>query len=127
MTGPDRWLLLEVVLPETDGASGEGERARASAVRELLALGGAAVEESGRILRTHVPAPDRPGELLDRARRLVEEAGGETRLRWRWVEDRDWARAWREGLEPRRVGRRMVVAPSWSDPGAAGVGPAQTL
>jgi ribosomal protein L11 methyltransferase len=29
------------------------------------------------------------------------------------VADKDWSQAWRDGLEPTRVGERLVVRPSW--------------
>jgi ribosomal protein L11 methyltransferase len=31
-------------------------------------------------------------------------------------EDRDWAEEWKKGLAPRRVGDRLIIAPSWTKP-----------
>jgi len=34
-------------------------------------------------------------------------------------EHEDWAETWKRGLHPRRVSARLLVTPSWMDPGAA--------
>lgn len=117
MEPPERWLCLEVPAPPEGGEAGRRRRALVAA---LVRLGGGAVEEEGGALRTCLPAPDRPGAFLEDVRRRLAEAveGPAPRVRWRWVEDRDWRRAWRRGLEPRRPGDRVVVAPSWSEPEA---------
>ena len=106
-----RWLALSVPLA---GREPGDERVLAAT---LLALGGAAVQEEEGRLRTHVPEPPAPGEFLRDARRrlnrAVEGAGDE--LDWAWQEDRDWVERWRRGLEARRVGRRLVVAPEGTE------------
>lgn len=116
MHDPERWLVLEVRAP----SGGETAGRRRALAAALLGLGGAAVEEREGALRTHVSAPDDPEAFLERARRRLARAveGPGPELRWAWTEDRDWRRAWRQGLEPRRVGDRLLVAPSWSDPDA---------
>ena len=37
-------------------------------------------------------------------------------LWWEWVEDQDWAKEWRRGLDARRVGKHFVVTPTWIEP-----------
>lgn len=108
----DRWLRLSVPLAGRD--PGE-ERALAAA---LLALGGAAVLEEDDRLRTHVPEPPVPPAFLREARRRLDRAvaGAGRELSWAWEEDRDWVGRWRRGLEPRRVGRRLVVVPVGTEP-----------
>lgn len=115
MSPPERWLCLEVPAPAGGGEPGGRRRA---VVAELVRLGGGAVEEGDGALRTYLPAPDRPGAFLEEARRRLADAveGAAPEVRWRWVDDRDWQRAWRRGLGPRRPGERVVVAPSWCEP-----------
>src|SRR5690606_18370795 len=31
------------------------------------------------------------------------------------VPEQDWLAVWRSGLEPRRIGARLIVSPTWSD------------
>ncbi len=81
----------------------------------LLALGGTAVQVEGDTLTTYLRAPTDPEELIERAaHRLAAVAGDEAlaAFSWRREADQDWAREWRRGLRPRRVGR-FVVTPSW--------------
>ena len=125
-----RWLALEVELagagdagaapPADHGADrADDDRARAHALaRELVELGAGAVRETDGALVAHLPEPDDPEALLLEVRRRLEGAapGATASVSWGWEPDRDWGEAWREGLEPRRVGRRLVVAPSWTDP-----------
>ena len=37
---------------------------------------------------------------------------------WEWLPERDWSEEWKRGLGPRRVGERIIVAPTWTDPAA---------
>lgn len=78
-------------------------------------MGGSAVREKDDRLITHLRETDAPDDL-ERAFRArlgeLAEREGWT-LRARSVEDRDWRRAWKRGLGPRRVGDRWLVAPSW--------------
>lgn len=114
MHTPERWLRLEV--RRADGGADEG-RERAI-VRELARLGNGAVEErDGALLAYRPPPEDLPDFLGDVRRRLAGAVEGPPpELRWRWVDDRDWIRAWRAGLGPRRPGTRVVVVPDGSEP-----------
>lgn len=110
---PPRWLVLSVpAIPGEPGAlMGEA----------LLALGGRAVWEDGDRLVTHLAGPDSGDDAPAFARERVEalrQATGEPGLdvEVRWQEHEDWAEVWKRGLEPRRVGSRFLVTPSWCDP-----------
>lgn len=119
--GTTRWLELEVELADPTPDEGGRERAVAALSRALVAAGAGAVREEDGLLRSHLPEPDDPEAMLLEVRRRLEEAaaGAVAGLRWSWEPDRDWGRAWRRELEPRRIGRRLVVAPTWSEPEAA--------
>ena len=115
MTAPDRWFVLSVRAPSADLAPLVAEG--------LVALGGAAVVETGDTLETYLPPPDDPEALAAEARvRLAADlpAGTEPEVSWRWQASEDWARKWKEGLRPRRVTDRVVVKPTWTEWDAAG-------
>ena len=104
---PRRWLVLTVRVPSEELAH--------ELTEGLVALGGTAVEEDADLLTTYVPEPEDPEAFLrSAADRLSEVAGSEPEMLWRWQDDEDWSRRWREGLEPRRVGRRTVVTQPWN-------------
>jgi ribosomal protein L11 methyltransferase len=105
------WLVVKV------GAGEVGQAASQAIADCLLKIGGTAVEQS----------PD--GGFTTWVRPLVEPEEVEREVRSRlaehlavsdvtcWLEpDRDWLRAWRLGLEARRVGSRIVISPSWLAP-----------
>lgn len=80
----------------------------------LVALGGRAVEERDGWLVTHLPEPDDLPRLLRDARASLGALGlRDVELETAWREHEDWAETWKRGLEPRRVGERLVVSPSW--------------
>ena len=109
---PDRWLVLTVHAPadEAGGAIAEG----------LIALGGTAIVEETDGWSTYLPPPDDPETFIDEARETLcaHAPGAELRLSWRWEPNEDWMVAWRRGLRPRRVGERLIVAPTWTEPEA---------
>ena len=110
---PDRWLVLTVRVPS--------EELLDELAEGLVALGGAAVEEDVDLLTTYVPAPAEPEPFVAAAAdRLAGLAGRDLEILWRWQDDEDWSRKWREGLEPRRVGRRLVVTQPWNPVEPAG-------
>jgi ribosomal protein L11 methyltransferase len=110
---PDRWLLINVECPSAETA--------ALLTEGLFAFGAQAVEERGNALITYLPPPADPEELVERLRaRLAQFApGARFDIRWEFQPERDWAEAWKRGLAPRRVGKRLIVAPSWTKPDAA--------
>lgn len=107
---PRRWFVITVQAPSDELVD--------ELARGLVTLGGAAVEVNGRELVTYLVPVGEPDEMLGRARALLEEVAGGRHLEieWRWQEDEDWAALWKQGLKPRRVGRRLIIAPSWTRP-----------
>ena len=61
---------------------------------------------------------DRLGLLKDALAALPGHGviGAGTDLTLRYVEEADWANAWKEFYKPFRVGRRLVVTPPWEHP-----------
>jgi ribosomal protein L11 methyltransferase len=106
---PAHWLRITARSPseELAGLLAEG----------LLASGGSAIEEDGADVVTYVPIDSRAdaGRISDHVARTVAELLGDAELSFDVVDDRDWLALWRSGLEPRRVGPRIVVAPTWSE------------
>lgn len=127
MTPPDRWLVIRVPAPDD-------EERRGLLASLLLDAGGRAVLEEGGDLVTHVPAPDdlarwretvgRPIERFLRddvdtgaaAAGAVTDAADGPPLSLSWQDHEEWAELWKVGLEPRRVGERLLVTPSWCTP-----------
>jgi ribosomal protein L11 methyltransferase len=107
---PDRWLVLSARAPTDDPLRellGDG----------LLALGGLSVVEEGGDLATYLPPPDDPESFVEHAGQFLMEWLLDDRppeLTWRWEENQDWARIWREGLAPRKLTDRLVVKPTWT-------------
>jgi ribosomal protein L11 methyltransferase len=127
--GAGRWLELSV----------EADLEAVEAVSEVLARvapGGTSVEPGFELvddglgaridpnrpatIRAYVPARD--GAAADRARATVDEALGHLQafglrpigeLRARFVDEADWADAWKAHFGVLRLGRRLVVKPSW--------------
>jgi ribosomal protein L11 methyltransferase len=106
---PEAWLRITVTSPSAELVSALAEG--------LLASGGSAVEENGTELSTYVPmagsADTRAAEV---AATLRAVAGDDVAVRWDVVPEEDWLAVWRSGLGPRRIGPRIVVAPTWSTP-----------
>jgi ribosomal protein L11 methyltransferase len=115
---PDRWLTLTVRLAE---AAVEAEP-HLDPVRELvpqllLEVGGAGVEESSDTFTTYLPPPEELEDFLATVRsRLNAFAPGRGQLEWGWQPHEDWEELWRQGLGPRRITPRIVVAPTWDTP-----------
>jgi ribosomal protein L11 methyltransferase len=108
---PDRWLHLRIRVPSED--------LRPLVAEGLVALGGAAVQEEGEVVSTHLPPPEGGNvePVLRQARQLAEEVmpGEGAEVEAEWVPDEDWARLWKRGIEPRRVTDRIVVRPTWAE------------
>jgi ribosomal protein L11 methyltransferase len=111
MRRPRRWLALTVESPsvELNAALAEG----------LISLGGSAVQEEHLTLRTFLPPPTDDGAARSVAllaeHVLSDSIGGATvRVSWAWQPDEDWLALWRDGLRPRRVGERFIIAPTWT-------------
>ena len=99
-----QWLVVAVRAPS--------EAQNADALTEgLLALGGSAVHQQGDELVTYVAAPDDVESWIANAE---QQLGAE--ISCDWQEDKDWSEQWKRGLQPRRVGRHFIVAPTWTTP-----------
>ncbi|MGH7476240.1 MAG: 50S ribosomal protein L11 methyltransferase [Longimicrobiales bacterium] len=105
--GPEHWLVLSVRVP--------AENQIELLVETLIALGGSAVEESAEWLTTYLPQPANLARCIERARRRLESAVNEgLELHWQTHAAQDWSETWKRGLAPRRVGKRLIVVPSWT-------------
>ncbi|HEY0022587.1 MAG TPA: 50S ribosomal protein L11 methyltransferase [Longimicrobium sp.] len=106
----DRWLVLVVRTADPD---------LLPLVAEVLAPygGGAVLEAEGGL----VAYAAEPGDVDAFVRELSERLRGELpaaaapEVSWRWQENEDWARKWKEGLGPRQVTERIVVKPTWCE------------
>jgi len=108
MTPPARrWLELRARAPT-------GDPRRELIADALLQLGARAVEEVDGAFVTHLSEPPEPETFLLEARRTLERLGlRDLELQVGWRADEDWTETWKRGLEPRRVGERLIVTPSW--------------
>lgn len=107
MTGA--WLRVSVESPsdELAGLLAEG----------LLACGGTAIEEAGGRLISYVDAGADPDARMKEIEQQLAAVPGvdPPDLTFEQVPEQDWLALWRSGLEPRRIGPRIVVSPTWSD------------
>ena len=102
MAADKRWLVISArPSDDTREAVSEG----------LLALGASAVHEHDGEMISYFPPPEELDVWLALARASLR-----TDFTWRWQDDEDWSQTWKRGLQPRRVGRHFVVAPSWTEP-----------
>ena len=106
---PERWFRVAV-----RGGDADLE----SLVAEILvAEGGKAVVHEDGAWVTYLEAPaDRVRWVRHLEQTLLEECGPGWEVTTGWQEHRDWEKLWRSGLGRRRVGERIVVAPSWDLP-----------
>jgi ribosomal protein L11 methyltransferase len=105
---PEAWLRITVSSPS--------EELTAALAEGLVTCGGSAVQESGETLTTYL-APEGDAEAqIERVRSVLRDiAGTDVPLAWELVANEDWLAKWRAGLSPRRIGPRVVVAPTWSE------------
>jgi ribosomal protein L11 methyltransferase len=103
MSTQKRWLVITV----TSNSEAEYEILTAS----LLQLGGTAIHENGNQLITYLQPPANLNAFIAHAGAALK-----TDFDWRWQDDQDWSESWKRGLQPRRVGKKFVVAPTWTDP-----------
>jgi ribosomal protein L11 methyltransferase len=115
MPMPSRWLVLT--------ARADDPARRDLLIDGLLALGGQSILEEGSSLTTYIPDPGEDLEtfLTGAGQQLAEAVGvgDPPELAYRWQDNEDWEQTWRRGLQPRKVSRRLVVKPSWTDWSAA--------
>jgi ribosomal protein L11 methyltransferase len=114
---PARWLYVTVA-----AASDWEAELLADA---LVGAGASGVEQRDRQLATYLAPPADPEHFLAGLRSTLASAiGREPELSVEWRPDADWAREWRRGLGARRVGRGLIVTPTWIAPDA---GPGDTV
>ena len=65
------------------------------------------------LVKAYLPVDDGLGERLDRLDAAFAALGLRPELRTRTVREEEWADAWKEYFHVERVGRRIVVRPSW--------------
>lgn len=102
-----QWLEVELT----------GDPERESEYDVLLTrrdFGGWVVESEGPELVWVFYVPQEPGwqERLGSVGVSLRELGGEIRVR-KSVADEDWAECWKQFYHPRRIGRSLVICPSW--------------
>lgn len=114
---PTRWLVLTVRLA---GGVDPG-----LVLDRLMALGATAVEEREGEFVTYFPPPGDPEARVAEIRaRLDAVSGGpgavggneSVQVGWGWQPHEEWSETWWRGLAPRRIGRRLLVAPTWMEP-----------
>jgi ribosomal protein L11 methyltransferase len=110
----NRWLVLTIQAPSAHQASLFAEG--------LFAAGASAVEERpDRVITYLQPAAgEQPEEFVSAlAGELSNFNDGQVPdIAWEWLPDRDWSEEWKRGLAPRRVGKHLIVAPTWTEPAA---------
>jgi ribosomal protein L11 methyltransferase len=113
--GPEsatRWLRVDVEIgdPELEPLVSDG----------LIELGASAVQQLPSALRTYLPvsAAADPNGIMRRVASALSHGPGiePERIRFHLEPEADWLAEWRAGLGPRRIGRRIVVSPTWSEP-----------
>lgn len=102
-----QWLEVELT----------GDPERESEYDVLLTrrdFGGWVVESEGPELVWVFYVPQEPGwqERLGSVGVSLRELGGEIRVR-KSVADEDWAECWKQFYHPRRIGKSLVICPSW--------------
>lgn len=82
----------------------------------LLELGGSSVQETpDGGWATWLPLGEQPASTERRVREeLGMRFGDSLRIACSIAPDEDWLQVWRQGLGPRRIGHRVVVAPAWA-------------
>ena len=121
---PESWLELSSVSePEAADAVAEvfGRIGRGVAIDQPVKLaadqdGGWIDPDQNVVVKTYIPVDDEAEEK----RRLLEEAAwhlGRLRhvepLQVKVIAEEDWATSWKRFFFPHRVGKRLVVVPSW--------------
>jgi ribosomal protein L11 methyltransferase len=104
----DRWLVLVVRTADPE---------LLPLAAEVLAPygGGAVLEAEGGLVAYAAEPDDVDAFVRELSERLRDElpAAAAPEVSWRWQENEDWARKWKEGLGPRQVTERIVVKPTW--------------
>ncbi len=110
---PDRWLVIRAPRPDDPELSG-------AVVAELMELPVRGVEEDDDHLVVYLPAPEEEetAQVIEAVTERIRSLLGDDfqGVAHHWQAHEAWEETWREGLEPRRISDRIVVAPTWADP-----------
>jgi ribosomal protein L11 methyltransferase len=73
--------------------------------------------QEGRTIHLYWPSrewtPDHLTHLRQTLLRLTQEGGGEPEIVVHSLPDQDWNRQWAQSVRPLRVGKRILIRPSW--------------
>ncbi len=98
---------------------------QADLIAEALVAGGAAaVEMQSDCVITYladIDTADAETTAAGLLATLLDATGENVAIQWDWLDDEDWTREWRRGLDARKVGNHFIVTPTWIEP-AAGPG-----
>lgn len=101
------WLIVTV----------SGLEPQSSVAEALFELGGSSVQElPGGGLSTWIRLREPPARTERLVREKLAPIGDPVRIDCSVAPDRDWLEKWRGGLRPRRVGSRVVIAPTGTPP-----------
>ena len=97
-----RWVEMEIA------AVGDEQEPYAALLTEVAGCQGWSADASA--VRGYLPVDERlEGSLLT----LRQAAGREVTIRF--VQEEDWANAWKQHFKPQRIGERIVIKPSWEE------------
>ena len=109
---PRRWIEFRIRIDPAEHLD--------LAAHVLLESGVTAVEDRDGILVTHEPWSESPALAAGRLKALVEGVvPADVSVEWTLRAHQDWVHLWKQGLGVRRIGRRVVVKPTWIDYEAA--------
>ncbi len=112
-----RWAEIQIDA-DTDAVDAIG------AALYVAGCGGFEVRETAvpPAIAGYLPVDDRLEERLEQLQDALEKlpefgvTGAGTELTLRYVEEADWATAWKAYYKPIRIGKRLVVTPPWETP-----------
>ena len=106
-----RWLYVRIPSPSEPQSELLAEG--------LFAAGASSVQQEPDALVSYLPdRGDAEAQIGELRTLLSRVAGSAVELDWERRDDEDWAREWRRGLGPRRIGQRLVLTPTWVAPAA---------
>lgn len=75
----------------------------------------AAKDRSHAAIHVYIPADESAEQAVARISALLRSAGIDFELGISAVGDEDWENGWRSFHKPQRIGKRLVIRPSWED------------
>jgi ribosomal protein L11 methyltransferase len=97
-----RWAEIEL------GAAGDEQEQVAALLTEVAGCQGWSADAT--TVKGYLPVDERLEESL---LALREAAGREVTIRF--VQEEDWANAWKQYFKPQRIGERIIIKPSWEE------------